>query len=122
MSERVGGIIFLNINGEGVRAVGDFEWNTGEDVRTTVTGASGIDGYSETPQPAFIAGQIRVTSEINPGEIRQLKDATVTLELPTGAQVILRDAWFAGEGSARTEEGVMDVRFEGASGEFDPAT
>ena len=39
------------------------------------------------------------------------------MELANGKVVLLRDAWYAGEGNVGTEEANIQVRFEGLSGE-----
>jgi len=39
----------------------------------------------------------------------------VTLQVANGKTIVLRNAWFAGEGTVQTEEGNIAVRFEGLS-------
>ena len=42
-----------------------------------------------------------------------IKDATITLELANGKTVTLFDGWNASSGDASTEEGEIEVKFEG---------
>lgn len=46
-----------------------------------------------------------------------MDNATVTLELANGKMIVLRNAWFASEGTVQTEEGTIALRFEGISAE-----
>ena len=63
----------------------------------------------------------RKVSERKPLDLNALlrtKDATVWLELANGKGVTLRDAWYAAEGTAKTKEGEIEVRFEGLSADI----
>jgi hypothetical protein len=46
-----------------------------------------------------------------------MKDATVTLTLANDKVIVLRGAFFAGEGTGNTDEGNIGVRFEGDGAE-----
>lgn len=121
MAERVGGIIQLATNGTRLSCVGSFEWNLGEPVKTAVVGHDRTHGYKELPQTPFLAGEIRVTSDLDVRAILATSDATITLVLPTSAVFVLRNAWYAGEGTVATEEGNMECRFEGLSADLSRA-
>lgn len=116
--KRVAGVIEVKVNGDLLRAVGDFSWNLGKPKRETKMGSTGADGYSETPQVAFIEGKIRDTANTNITALCDLVDATVTLTKANGHVHVLRDAFFAGDGTGNTEEGTFDVRFEGISADI----
>lgn len=118
---RVAGTIELKVNGDLLRAVGDFTFNLGKPKREGVIGATGIDGFKEMPQLAFIEGTIRHTDRTNVAAICDVTDATVTLTLANKQVFVLRNAWFAGDSTGHTEEGTFDVRFEGVSGEMQRA-
>lgn len=114
---RVGGIIFLKVDGQLYRAKGSFTYNIGAPKRDAVVGHDQVHGYKELPQVPFIEGVITDDSEISLEALLLVQDATVTLELANGKIAVLRDAWYAGEGSVTTEEGEIEARFEGLSGE-----
>lgn len=118
---RVAGVIELKVNGDLLRAVGDFTFNLGKPKREAAIGSTGVDGFKEMPQVAFIEGSIRHTERTNVAAITDVADATITLTLANKQVVVLRNAWFAGEGAGHTEEGTFDVRFEGVSGELQRA-
>jgi len=115
--QRRGGIIFLQINGEIFDAKGNFTYNLGRPMREAIVGADTVHGYKETPQVAFIEGEITDRGTLDLNSLVMLTGATVTLELANGKVIVLRDAWFAGEGTGNTEEGNIAVRFEAQSAE-----
>lgn len=118
MSKRVGGIIFLKVDGDLQRAKGAFSYNLGKPKREAVIGGDGIaHGYKETGQVAFIEGEITDDRKLNLAALLELEDVTVTLELANGKVISLRDAWYAGEGTGQSEEGNIGVRFEAPTGE-----
>lgn len=117
MSQRRGGIIQVQINGELQDAKGDFTYNLGRPVREAVVGSDAVHGYTEKPQVAFVEGEITDRGTLDLDGLVRLENATVTLELANGKVIVLREAWFAGEGTGNTGEGNIAVRFEGKSGE-----
>lgn len=114
---RKGGIIQFQLNGVLQDAKGNFTYNLGRPKREPLVGADGVHGYKETPQVAFIEGEITDRGTLDLNGLVTMKDATVTLELANGKVIALRDAWYASEGTGNTEEGNIGVRFEGASAE-----
>jgi hypothetical protein len=117
MSQRRGGIIQVQVNGELYDAKGDFTYNLGRAKREAIVGADGIHGYKETPQVGFIEGEITDRGTLDLDKVVTLKDATVTMELANGKVIVLRDAWYASEGTGNTDEGNVGFRFEGSAEE-----
>jgi len=114
---RIAGIIAVKVNGTQHLAKGNFTYNLGKPKREGIVGADGTHGYKEMPQIAFIEGEFSDRSDISLEELVLVKDATVTLELGNGKVIVLRQAWYAAEGTFNTEEGNGQVRFEGLSAE-----
>lgn len=121
MSQRRGGIIQVQINGSVQDAKGSWSYNLGRPKREAIVGSDVVHGFKELPQVAYIEGEITDRGTLDLAALVNLRDATVTLELANGKVVVLRSAWFAGDGTGNTEEGNVAVRFEGASGEEVPA-
>lgn len=117
MSERKGGIIFVKVNGEIQDAKGNFTYNLGKPKREAIIGSDVVHGFKETPQVAFIEGEITDRQTLDLEAMVTTEDATVTLELANGKVISLRQAWYAGEGTGNTDEGNVAVRWEGKSGE-----
>lgn len=116
MSKR-GGIITFQIDGVTYDAKGSFTANLGRPLRESIVGSSGVHGYKETAQPASIEGTITDRSDLDLAKLVTLTGVTVAMTQANGKMIVLRDAWFAGEGSVETEEGEIEVRFEAISGE-----
>jgi hypothetical protein len=76
-----------------------------------------VHGFKETPQPPMIEGEITDRDSLDVAALVSIEDATVTLSLANGKVIVLRDAWFASEGTANTDEANIAVRFQGMSAE-----
>jgi hypothetical protein len=116
-NQRRAGLLQLQINGEIKDAKGNFSYNLGRPKREAIIGTDGVHGFKEVPQVAFIEGAITDHGNLDLAALVTITDATVTVQLANGKVVTLRDAWFAGEGTASSEEGEIAIRFEGANAE-----
>jgi hypothetical protein len=117
MTQRRAGIIQLQIQGEIYDAKGSFSYNLGREKRESIVGADRIHGCKAMPQPAFVEGEITDRGTLDLDKLVLSQGVTVTLQLANGKVIVLRDAFFAGEGTGNTEEANIAVRFEGASAE-----
>lgn len=114
MSQRVGGIISVQVNGVVYSAKGAFDYNLGRPKKEGVLDSSGgLAGYKETGQVGYVAGKITDKSDLDTDALQGITGATATLELANGKVLVWRDAYYAGEGTGNTEEGEFDFRFEG---------
>ncbi len=110
---RVGGIIELKINGELFSAKGSFTYNLGRPKRDAVVGSDRVHGYKELPQSPYVEGVITDNEDLSLDALVQVKEATITLSLANGKIIVLRDAYYSGDGNVTTEEGEIAVRFDG---------
>lgn len=117
MAQRRGGVIQVQVNGEIFDARGSWTYNLGRPKRDPIIGADGVHGYTETPQVPFIEGEFTDRSELNLAAVLSLTDATVSLKLANSKMVVLRGAYYAGEGTGNTQEGNIGARFEGTGAE-----
>lgn len=115
--QRRAGLIQVKVNGEIFDAKGSFTYGYGRPKRTAIVGSDGVHGYKEEPQVSFIEGAVTDRGSLDVSAVFTAKDVTVTLELANGKTFALREAWYAGDGQASTEEAEIPVRWEGASGE-----
>jgi hypothetical protein len=115
-NRRVGGLLFVKVNGQLLQAKGAFDYNFGVDKKEAVVGADGVHGFMQKPQVPFVEGSITDSDELDVQTLFETRDATVTLELANGKVFVLEEAWFAGDGQGNTEEGEISVRFEGIRG------
>jgi hypothetical protein len=114
---RVGGTIYFKVDGAQYKAKGGFSYNLGQPKREGVVGADGVHGYKESPQIPYVEGEITDSADLDVQAFLNLTGVTVTLELANGKTILVRDAWYAGEGKTQTDEGNIEVRFEGMSAE-----
>lgn len=112
VGNRRAGRISFRINGVLYEAKGSFSYNLGVDQREAIIGADGVHGYKETPQVSYIEGAITDYAGLDYEALVSADDATVTLQLNNGKVITLSHAWFAGDGTASTEEAELPVRFE----------
>jgi hypothetical protein len=116
-TQRRAGIIQLQVNGEIQDCKGSFSYNLGAPKRETMLGSDRAHGFKEVPQVAFIEGAITDRGTLDLRALVTTDGATVTLSLANGKTVVLRDAYFAGDGTASSEEAEIAVRFEGSNAE-----
>lgn len=117
MSQRRAGILFLKVDGTQYDAKGSFTYNLGVPKREAIVGADKVHGFKESVQPAFIEGEVTDSSSLDLKTLLQLDGVTATLELANGKVIVLRNAWYAGDGNVQTEEGNIVLRIEAESGE-----
>lgn len=113
--QRRAGLIQLKTNGEIQDAKGNFTYNLGAPKREAIIGSDGVHGFKEMPQVASIEGAITDRGTLALEDLVKGRDLTITLTLSNGKMISLRNAWFAGDGNASTEESEIEVRWEGAS-------
>ncbi len=116
-NRRVGGIVFLKTDGQLLQAKGEFTYNLGIPKREAVVGQDAVHGFKEEPQVPMIEGTVTDSDELDLEALLNFRDGTVTLELANGKIIVLREAFFAGDGNVSTSEGEIEVRFEAIRGE-----
>lgn len=109
---RRAGMIYVKVDGQQVDAKGSFSYNLGTSKREALIGSDTIHGYKETPQVAFIEGEVTDSPELNHRALAEQDNATVTLQLANGKTIVLSDAWFAADGNGNTDEANIGVRWE----------
>jgi len=115
--QRRAGLIQLQINGVIFDAKGKFSTNLGQPKRETIIGADKVHGFKETPQASYIEGAITDRGTLDLKALVTATDVTVTLSYANGKVFVLRDAWFAGDGTLDTDEAEIAVRWEGIDAE-----
>ena len=118
--KKIGGTLYLKVNGDSLKAKGAFTFNAGYDKQEEVMGSGGFQGVKSVPQPAFIDGTITVDPGTDLEPILTEENATVSLELASGDTFVLSDAIFAGEGTISSEEGELSVRWVADKGRLVP--
>jgi hypothetical protein len=115
---RRSGVLYVKLDSKLLDVAGEFTYNLGKPKRDAKVGHDRVHGYKELPQVPYVEGTITDSSTLDlETDILGITNATVTLELANGKTVVLRNAWYAGEGNVTTEEAEIAVRFEGMSAE-----
>lgn len=118
MSEnRRAGVFYFKVNGQQYDAKGSFTYNLGGEKREAIVGANGVHGYKAAPIAPFIEGEVTDSRALDLETLKEIDGATVTLELANGKTVVLHNAWYAADGDVGTEEGNVQLRFEGRRAE-----
>ena len=117
MAKRIGGLLYLRIDGVQHNPKGSFTYNLGSPKREAVLGPNAVHGYKEMPQVPYIEGEITDQDDLDLAALQAITDGTITLELANGKSIVLRDAWYAADGTVGSEEANVQVRFEGLSAE-----
>ena len=115
-NQRRAGFVQLQTNGEVQDASGNFSYNLGGMKREAIQTADGRTvGYKETPQTPSVEGEVIDRGDLDLEALVNGKDLTVTLKHANGKTIALYEAFFAGEGTASTEDAKIPVRWEGTS-------
>ena len=117
MANRLAGLLYVRIDGVQRNAQGSFTYNIGSPKREAIVGPDRVQGYKEMPQVPYIEGEITDQSDLDLAALHDITDGTITLELANGKNIVLRNAWFAADGTVGTEQANVQVRFEGLSAE-----
>lgn len=117
MSNRRAGALYFKVDGVQYDAKGEFSYRINPYKNDAITGPDGTHGYKSMPQVQYIEGAITDASNLDLVTMQSLTQSTVTLNLANGKTLVLRDAWYAAEGIVNSEEGEVEVKFEGMSGE-----
>ncbi|KAL6953366.1 hypothetical protein U1Q18_052060 [Sarracenia purpurea var. burkii] len=99
-----------------IRAKGDFTWNLGQPKNESVIGAGSVHGYKSTPQVSFVEGALTDTADVDLIALTGASESTIIVELPNSKSLILRQAYWAGDGEGTTAEGEFKVRGRALSG------
>lgn len=116
-TNRRAGIMYLKVDGEMQDAKGNFTYRPSVPKRSAINGADRTHGFKEEVQEAYIEGEVTDKGTLDLERLCTMEDVTVTLELACGKTFVLREAWYAGEATVGTQEGNINVRFEGMTGE-----
>ena len=114
---RISGTLFVDVDGTQLEVIGDWTYNIHPVKRETLPGANKIHGYKEMPKEVFVEGEARDGASLDLAALQGVTNSTIRLQLANGKNIVLRNAWYAADGDVTTEEAVIQIRYEGLSGE-----
>lgn len=113
MGKRIAGTCYVTYDGKPLQIAGSVTVSPEEFDRQSLSGLSGVAGFSETPRAAFIEVEAFTIQEMDLQEISRATDITVTAELANGQVWTLRNGWKAGTSDMSASDGTATIRFEG---------
>ena len=111
MAQTIGGRVQLTIGGVRRRVKSAVTFNLGKDKNEMILGHDGPHGAKAMPQIPFLECEISLDATTRLEDLTGVFGEDVVLTA-SGRSYIWRDAIFAGDGSADSEEGAVQCRFE----------
>ena len=118
MAVAVGGTLFFKVNGEAYQVKGNWTYNTGQPKREAIVGMDSVHGYKETPQAPKLSGQITDKPGQSTDSLKNVTDGDLMLEMANGKVFALRNSFYVADGDITTEEGEVQVEFQGLSADI----
>ena len=115
-ANRTAGTCYVAVDGRSYAIAGAGSYKTASPTRESLMGQDGYHGYKEMPAAGKINWTGRDSGGVSVGDLADLANVTVTLELANGKIVIGRNMSRVGEApTVNTEEGTFEIEFEGPS-------
>lgn len=115
---RVAGICYIKVDGEQLEVSGGVECPLMEVTRETVMGTNGPAGHKETAQRQFVKVSAVFTEDFPMNKVTKGTDMTVTAEMPNGKVYTLSGAYLVGEPTAKADDGITELEFDGKKGQW----
>ncbi len=116
---RRAGIASAEIDGEAVDVAGDLTYNPSTVKRETLSGQSGIQGFSEMPMASKMSFKARDSGSLTVAAYNAKTNSTLVFVLANGKTVRGEGLWCTNTGDVNSAEGTFDVEFEGVYAEED---
>jgi len=114
----IGGYADVRVNDQSLLFRGEMTWNFQVFQKKGFAGRDGrVHGYTKDPSVPFIEGEFTYDGSLTTKQLEAIEDATLSVTLATGGQLVLRGAFIAGEITPGADEGKLKIRFEGEAGE-----
>lgn len=112
-SQRRAGIASLTIDGTAYDVSGDLAYLPSTVKRETLTGQSGVQGYSEMPVAPYISATIRDAGGLTVQDFNQMTSVSLVLVLANGKTVYGDGMWNTECEEVKTQEATFSIKFEG---------
>ena len=116
VTNRVAGIAYLSVDGIPYALKGELEYSPSIVKRETVTGQDRVHGMKEMPVSPHISGTLRDMNGLSLAALNAMNNNTVTLQLANGKLIVGRNMWTVEDQTSKTEDGTVEVKWEGPSG------
>ena len=115
ITNRLAGIAYIAADGATFLLSGNLSYRVARVERATLIGQDRVHGYSEKPLPGMINATIRDSGGLSVASLSQMTNVTITCELANGKTIVGRNMWLIESPTVNTEDGTMDVKWEGPS-------
>lgn len=113
----IAGTAYIRAGSKNFTVGGSASYSVDSVSRETIKGASGVAGYKETPEAAFVEFEHIDDTDLEPSDIASMTDVTVTMYLINGKTVALFNAWVVNTREWNAIDGLTTIRFEAAKGD-----
>lgn len=110
--QRIGGTLYLMINGVQYPARGSWEYTPNLTARSGIAGQDGVHGYTERPVVPAMKGEVSDFGGISIQALQQSAITVATLSLANGKVVMGYDGWVKGLVTSTTEDGKYTLELE----------
>lgn len=114
-SNRLGGVLFLRIDGTQYAARGNFTVMPSTVQRESIAGQDGVHGYTEKPIVPSIKGDLTTVPGLSVEALEAITSSTVMVQLANGKVYVLRQAWTKSAFEIDTSEGKLGIEMQGMS-------
>src|SRR5450830_379544 len=114
-TNRLAGVAYLSVDGQSYMLAGEVSYSVSRVKRESLSGPSGVQGYSEMPIPGSISGQFRDAGVLTVAKFNAMTNVSVTVELANGKTIVGRNMWTVDSQEVKSGEATFDVKFEGFS-------
>ena len=112
-TNRLAGVAYLSVDGQSYMVAGEISYSVSSVKRESLSGPSGVQGYSEMPIPGSISVSLRDAGSLTVANFNAMTNVTVTAELANGKTIIGSGMWTVESQEVKTGEATFDVKFEG---------
>jgi len=109
----VGGVSLFSIDSLNYDVGGDLNYEPSILERATLTGMTGVQGYSNEPKPGKIEVTIRDNSGVDISTFNAMSSVVVLAVLRNGKRVLGSGMWQVGPVSVDPKESTIKLTFEG---------
>ena len=111
------GTATITADGTSYLLVGDLSYDPSTVTREALLGQDGPHGYKEKPKFGKIKATLRDTGDLTIADLNAMSNVTVVLDLANGKTVLGRNMFTTDPQSVATEEGTVEVTWEGTVSE-----
>lgn len=114
-TNRIGGVLYLTIDGTQYAARGNFTVMPSRVQREGVAGQDAVHGYTEKPVVPSIKGDLTTVPGLSLEDLEAITSSTVMVQLANGKTYVLRQAWTKAAFEIDTSEGKFGIEMQGMS-------